>query len=157
MQSKALTVEAYINELPEERKEPMERMRKVILENIPEGFKEEMSYGMIGYIIPHSLYPKGYHCNPALPLPFINLASQKNFIALYHIGIYGSKALLDWFVAAYSSHCKTKLDMGKGCIRFKKTEDIPYDLIGALAAKMTAKEWIQVYENNLQNRGKAAQ
>jgi uncharacterized protein YdhG (YjbR/CyaY superfamily) len=157
MQSKAPTVEAYINELPEERKEPMERIRKVILKNIPEGFKEEMSYGMIGYVIPHSLYPKGYHCDPALPLPLINLGSQKNFIALHHMGIYSSKELLDWFIAAYPNHCKTKLDMGKGCIRFKKMEDIPYDLIGALVAKMTAKEWIHIYENNLLNRGKAAE
>ena len=152
MQSQAQTVEAYIAELPEERREAVTKIRKVLQKHLPKGFKEVMAYGMIGYVVPHSIFPEGYHCNPKLPLPFMNIASQKNFIALHHLGIYGSKDLLDWFVAEYTKHCKTKLDMGKGCIRFKKMNDIPYDLIGELAEKITVEEWIKIYEENLRNR-----
>ncbi len=107
-----------------------------------------MSYGMIGYVVPHKTYPEGNHCNPKLPLPFINIASQKNFIALYHMGMYADKALLDWFVAEYPKHCKTKLDMGKSCVRFKKPENIPFDLIAELVKKMTVKDWISLYETS---------
>jgi hypothetical protein len=119
MQSKALTPEHYLSELPEERKIPMLKLREVIKNNLPEGFEEAMSYGMLGFVVPHSIYPKGYHCDPKLPLPFISLASQKNFIALYHMGIYADENLLNWFLVEYPKHCKTKLDMGKSCIRFK--------------------------------------
>jgi uncharacterized protein YdhG (YjbR/CyaY superfamily) len=146
MQSKAKTPEAYISELPEERKVPISKLRETILKNLPEGFEEEMSYGMIGYVVPHSLYPAGYHVNPDLPLPFINIASQKNFIALYHMGIYSDKDLLNWFVSEYPKHVKTKLDMGKSCIRFKNTNHIPYKLIGELVSKMSAAQWINKYE-----------
>ena len=146
MQSKAKTPEAYISELPEERKPPISKLRETILKNLPEGFEEEMSYGMIGYVVPHSLYPAGYHVNPDLPLPFINIASQKNFIALYHMGIYSDKDLLNWFVSEYPKHVKTKLDMGKSCIRFKNTNNIPYKLIGQLISKMSAEQWINKYE-----------
>lgn len=146
MQSKAKTPEDYISELPEERKQPISKLRETILKNLPKGFKEEMSYGMIGYVIPHSLYPAGYHVNPDLPLPFINIASQKNFIALYHMGIYSDKDLLNWFVSEYPKHVKTKLDMGKSCIRFKNTNHIPYELIGEFASKMSAEQWINKYE-----------
>lgn len=146
MQSKAKTPEAYISELPEERKVPISKLRETILKNLPEGFEEEMSYGMIGYVVPHSLYPAGYHVNPDLPLPFINIASQKNFIALYHMGIYSDKDLLNWFVSEYPKHVKTKLDMGKSCIRFKNTNHIPYELIGELISKMSAEQWISKYE-----------
>jgi hypothetical protein len=149
MQSKAATVKEYVDSLPEDRKKAISELRKAINKNIPKGFKEEMSYGMIGYVIPHSIYPKGYHCNPKLPLPFMNIASQKNFIAVYHMGIYADKKLLDWFTAAYSKHAKTKLDMGKSCMRFKKAEDIPYALFGELAAKMTPADWISTYEKML--------
>jgi hypothetical protein len=107
-----------------------------------------MSYGMLGYVVPHTIYPKGYHCKPNLPLPFMNIASQKNFIALYHMGVYSNPELLNWFIAEYSKLVKSKIDMGKSCIRFKKMEDIPYELIGELAAKMTVSEWISIYENN---------
>ena len=107
-----------------------------------------MNYGMIGYIVPHSTYPNGYHCNPKLPLPFINLASQKNFIALYHMGIYANPQLLDWFVAEYPKHSTQKLDMGKSCIRFKKMDQIPFDLIAELMQKITVNEWIKCYESN---------
>ncbi|MBT8182171.1 MAG: DUF1801 domain-containing protein [Eudoraea sp.] len=146
MQSKAKTPEDYISELPEERKQPISKLRETILKNLPEGFEEEMSYGMIGYVVPHSLYPAGYHVNPDLPLPFINIASQKNFIALYHMGIYSDKDLLNWFVSEYPKHVKTKLDMGKSCIRFKNTNHIPYKLIGDLVSKMSAAQWINKYE-----------
>ena len=146
MQSKALTPDDYLSELPEERKEPMQKLRKAFKENLPKGFEEVMSYGMIGYVVPHSIYPDGYHCDPKLPLPFINLASQKNFIAVYHMGIYGSTDLMNWFVAEYPKHVKTKLDMGKSCLRFKKMDDIPFDFIGELAKKMTVGEWIKGYE-----------
>jgi hypothetical protein len=103
-----------------------------------------MSYGMIGYVVPHSIYPARYHCNPSLPLPFMNIASQKNFIAFYHMGIYANKALYDWFVGEYPEHCSRKLDMGKSCIRFKIMEDIPYELLGELVRKMTVLEWVNL-------------
>lgn len=146
MQSKAETPDQYIAELPDERKEAMMALRKLLQSNLPKGYKEEMSYGMIGYVVPHSIYPKGYHSTPKLPLPFVNLASQKNYIALYHMGINADKALLKWFTDEYPKHSKTRLDMGKGCIRFKKPEHIPYKLIGELVSKMTVEEWINLYE-----------
>jgi uncharacterized protein YdhG (YjbR/CyaY superfamily) len=146
MQSKATTPEQYLSELPEDRKEAMLKLRNAIKENLPQGFEEVISYGMLGYVVPHSIYPSGYHCNPKLPLPFINLASQKNFIALYHMGIYANKNLESWFVSEYPKHVKTKLDMGKSCIRFKKMEDIPFDFIGELAAKLSVEDWISNYE-----------
>ncbi|MBT8298255.1 MAG: DUF1801 domain-containing protein [Maribacter sp.] len=149
MQSKATSPEQYISELPDDREKAIKKLRKIILENIPSGFKEQMSYGMLGYVVPHSIYPDGYHTNPELPLPFMNLASQKNFIALYHSGIYASKKLHDWFVNEYPKYVKTKLDMGKSCIRFKKPESIPYELIGELCTKMTVDEWITLYERNI--------
>lgn len=147
MKSETSSPEAYIAALPEERRIAMERLRKTIQDHLPSGFKEEMSYGMIGYVVPHSTYPKGYHCNTKLPLPFINIASQKNFIALHHMGIYANPILLAWFKTAYPAHCKYKIDMGKSCIRFKKMEDIPYKLIAELCKKMTCEEWISIYEN----------
>ena len=147
MQSKATTPEHYLAELPEDRKEAMLKLRNVIKDNLPKGFEEQMSYGMLGYVVPHSIYPNGYHCNPKLPLPFINLASQKNFIALYHMGIYANKNLLEWFLAEYPKHFKTKIDMGKSCLRFKKMDDIPFELIGELVKKMSVQDWISIYEN----------
>jgi hypothetical protein len=141
-----------MEQLPEDRKEVVGRLRRVILENLPHGFEEQVSYGMLGYVVPHSRYPNGYHCDPKLPLPFINLASQKNFVAIYHSGIYASKELLDWFVGEYPKDISTKLDMGKSCIRFKKMETIPYDLIGQLCLKMTVEEWIDLYESNIGNK-----
>jgi len=146
MQSKAETPDQYIAELPDERKEAMMALRKLLQSNLPKGYREEMSYGMIGYVVPHSIYPKGYHSTPKLPLPFVNLASQKNYIALYHMGITADKALLKWFTDEYPKHSKTRLDMGKGCIRFKNPEHIPYKLIGELVSKMTVDEWINLYE-----------
>ena len=146
MQSKATSVEAYVSELPEERKGPMEQLREVILKNIPAGFQEGISYGMLGFVVPHSIYSPGYHCDPKLPLPFVSIASQKNAISLYHMGIYADSALLEWFINAYPKHCKSKLDMGKSCIRFKKMDQIPYALIGELMQKITVEKWIEMYE-----------
>ena len=147
MQSTAASTQEYMDGLPEDRQSAMQKLRKAISENLPGGFEEMMSYGMIGFVVPHSLYPKGYHCNPKLPLPFINIASQKNFIALHHMGIYASPELLEWFVSEYPKHVKTKLDMGKGCIRFKNVEQIPYDLIAQLTQKVTPEKWINLYES----------
>lgn len=152
MPSTAKTVNDYLNELPEERKEVFSKLRERILNTIPKGFKEEMSYGMLGYVVPHSIYPNGYHCNPKLPLPFISIGSQKNFIVLHHLGIYANPALLEWVTNEYPKHSTQKLDIGKGCIRFKKTDQIPFDLIGELAGKMSVEDWIECYETQIKNR-----
>lgn len=152
MQYKAETPEDYISQLHDDRKAPMIKLRKIIKKNLPKGFKETMGYGMIGYVVPHSKYPEGYHCDPKLPLPFMNLASQKNFIAVYNMGIYSKKEIYDWFVSEYPKRCKRKLDMGKSCIRFKYLDDIPYELIGELASKITVDEWINYYESQIKNR-----
>ncbi|TDE48566.1 DUF1801 domain-containing protein [Flavobacterium sp. GT3P67] len=149
MQSKAQSVAEYLKELPEDRKKVMIELREIILKNIPKGFIEQMSYGMMGYVVPHSIYPSGYHCTPELPLPFIGVASQKNFIAVYHMGIYANPELLNWFVTEYPKHNIQKLDMGKSCIRFKKLGQIPFDLITELVQKMSVEEWITCYESQI--------
>ena len=149
MTSEAKTPAEYIKELPADRKEAIKQLRDVVLKNLPDGFKEQMGYGMLGYSVPHKIYPPGYHCDPKLPLPFVGLASQKNFIAFYHMGIYAMPDLLKWFVAEYPKHSSAKLDMGKSCIRFKKPEHIPYKLIGELMKKVSVEKWIEVYEKNL--------
>ena len=147
MQSKATSPKQYLEELPEDRKEPVSKLRQQILDNLPKGIEEVMNYGMLGYVVPHSVYSDGYHCNPKDPLPFINLASQKNFVAVYSMVLYSRKDLMDWFTSEYTKRCKYKLDMGKSCIRFKKMEDIPFDLIGELTAKVSTEEWIDIYES----------
>ena len=149
MQIKASNPEEYISQLPEERQAVILKLRKTILDNLPEGFEEQMSYGMIGYVVPHSKYPAGYHCDPKLPLPFLNIASQKNHVGFYHMGVYANPPLMKWFVDEYPKHAKRKLDMGKSCIRFKKMDDIPYELLGELTSKMTADEWIDIYETHV--------
>lgn len=154
MQSKATTVTAYIAELPEDRQKAISKLRNVIKKNIPKGFKEGMGYGMMGWSVPHSLYPPGYHCTPELPLPFMGLASQKNFIAVYHMGVYADPKLLKWFTESHAKASPKKLDMGKSCIRYKKPEDIPFDLIGELASKITVEEWIQFYETSFKDHRK---
>ncbi|MNU37609.1 hypothetical protein D3C71_262640 [compost metagenome] len=150
MKIEASSPEQYIDHLPEDRRQAVSELKRVISENLPKGFSETVGYGMIAFVVPHSLYPKGYHCDPKLALPFINIASQKNFIALYHMGLYADKELHDWFVNEYPKHCKTKLDMGKSCIRFKKPDQIPFDLIAELATKMSVADWVNIYEHNLQ-------
>ncbi len=152
MRYEATSPEDYISQLPEERQEPIKKIRQIILDNLPKGMEEQMSYGMLGFVIPHSVYPEGYHCDPKTPLPFMNLASQKNFIAVYHMGMYAKKEILDWFTAEYAKRCKYKLDMGKSCVRLKKMNDIPYDLIGELAGKMSTEEWISIYEENIKKK-----
>lgn len=152
MTSAAKTVSEYVNNLPADRKAPVEKLLQTIRKNLPKGFEETMSYGMVGYVIPHSRYPDGYHCDPKLPLPFINVGSQKNFVALYHMGMYAEPTLLEWFVKEFPKNSKAKLDMGKSCIRFKKMEDIPYQLIGELCQKITVGDWIEKYEKNYKKR-----
>lgn len=154
MTSTATTPQDYIDSLPAERKVAIEKLREAIVKNLPKGFEEVMSYGMLGYVVPHSKYPAGYHCNPKLPLPFVNLGSQKGYIALHHMGVYGMPDLLKWFQEEYSRHSTTKLDMGKGCIRFKKLDDIPYDLIGKLMKKVSPDDWINHYESVFKKKGK---
>jgi Domain of unknown function (DU1801) len=152
MISKAKTPEQYINELPADRKEPFILLRNTILKNLPKGFRETMAYGMIGYVVPHSIYPDGYHCDPKLPLGLAGIASQKHFIALYHMGIYARPELLKWFTTEYAKQNPARLDMGKSCIRFKKPENIPYKLIGELIKKVSVKDWIKTYEEGLKRQ-----
>ncbi|WP_298550232.1 DUF1801 domain-containing protein [uncultured Algibacter sp.] len=152
MQSKATSPKQYLDGLPEERKALMSKLRKQILDNLPKGIEETMSYGMLGYVIPHSVYPDGYHCNTKLPLPFMNLASQKNFVAVYSMVLYSKKELMDWFILEYKKRCKYKLDMGKSCIRFKRMDDIPFDLIGELTAKVSTEEWIDIYQSTIKKK-----
>jgi Domain of unknown function (DU1801) len=148
MQSTATTPAQYISELPEDRRVAMEKLRKVVSDNIPSGFKEVIEYGMLSYCVPHEIYPNGYHCNPKDPLPFFAMASQKNSINIYHMMVYADKELHDWFVEEFPKHSKARLDMGKSCIRFKKLEDIPYALLGELLTKVTVEQWIERYESN---------
>jgi hypothetical protein len=150
MQIPAKNPKEYISKVPEDRLTYFKKLRQTILNNIPKGFEEQMNYGMIGYVVPKKIFPAGYHCDTNLPLPFVNIASQKNFIAVYHMGIYANPELLDWFVKEYPKHCKRKLDMGKSCIRFKKAEEIPFELIAELMQKMTVENWIDLYEKNIQ-------
>ena len=149
MQSKETTTQSYIETLPEDRKEAMQKLMGILEKNLPKGFEATMSYGMITFVVPHSLYPKGYHCKPEQALPFISIASQKNFIAIYHMGIYADAKLLEWFQAEFAKASKFKLDMGKSCIRFKKPDQIPYELIAELAKKMSVKDWVTRYETAL--------
>jgi uncharacterized protein YdhG (YjbR/CyaY superfamily) len=147
MTIKANNVDEYIEQVSEDKREAMTELRNVIKNNIPKGFEECINYGMIGYVVPHKLYPAGYHCDPKLPLPFINLAAQKSFIALYHMGIYANPQLLAWFTSEHAKRVKGKLDMGKSCIRYKKKEQIPFDLIAELIQKVSVNQWIESYES----------
>ncbi|KQT23940.1 hypothetical protein ASG22_07900 [Chryseobacterium sp. Leaf405] len=149
MQIPADSVDEYISKIPEERQEIFKRVFDAINDNLPKGFKQGMNYGMIGWAIPLETYPAGYHCTPESPLPFMALASQKNFIAFYHMGMYANPELLDWFVTEYPKHSKRKLDMGKSCVRFKKMDDIPLELLAEVSKKMTVQDWINCYENSL--------
>jgi uncharacterized protein YdhG (YjbR/CyaY superfamily) len=144
-----MTINEFIDALPAERRATVKKIREQIASNLPEGFAEIVTPGFINYNVPHSLYPKGYHCDPKQPLPFISIASQKNYIAVYHMGLYSDPEMLDWFTSEYPKHVKGKLDMGKSCIRFRKTEYIPYELMGKLAAKMSPQQWIKQYESVL--------
>lgn len=136
-----------MDNIPEDRREAFNQLREAIITNLPEGFEECINYGMIGYVVPHAIYPNGYHCDPKLPLPFMNIASQKNFIAFYHMGIYGNADLMNWFVHEFHNYSKAKLDMGKSCVRFKKMNDIPFELIGNLVKRMSVADWVNQYES----------
>jgi len=146
------SVDDYISQLPEERKEVITKLRTILQESLPKGFTETIGYKMPAFVVAHDTYPDGYHCDPKLPLPFISYASQKNFVALYHMGIYADSKLMEWFTKEYPKHCKRKLDMGKSCIRFKKMDDIPYDLIAELVTKMSPQNWIDLYEANIKKK-----
>jgi len=148
MTIKASTPQEYIQNLPEDRISPVRKIRQIILKNLPKGFEEGIGYGMLSYHVPKTIYPAGYHCDTKLPLPFMNVASQKNFVALYHMGMYANPKLLEWFVTEYPKHSSKKLDMGKSCVRFKKMEDIPFELIGELVTKMSVQDWVDLYEKN---------
>lgn len=152
MQIQADSPQDYLNKIPAERKEVMTKLRQTILDNLPDGFEEAMGYGMIGYVVPHSRYPAGYHCDPKQALPFMSIASQKNFIAFYHMGIYANPEVLSWFQEEYPKHCKSRLDMGKSCIRFKKPDQIPFQLIAELVAKMSVEDWVEIYERGLESK-----
>ncbi len=149
MQALHLTPDDYLNSVDEARKPSMIRLRQTISAALPGGFEEAMSYGMIGWVVPHSVYPAGYHCDPKLPLPFASLAAQKNHIAVYHMGLYARPGRVEAFQAAYAKHFKNALDIGKSCLRFKKPEHIPFDLISELFAEMTANQWIELYEREI--------
>jgi hypothetical protein len=152
MQIPATSVEDYISKIPEERQESFKKMFDTINNNLPNGFSQGTSYGMIGWAVPLETYPAGYHCTPGSPLPFISIASQKNFIALYHMGMYAKPELLDWFVEEFPKHSKKKLDMGKSCVRFKRIDDIPWELLAEMSKKMTVEEWINIYETNFKKK-----
>ena len=143
------TVDEILTNLPSDRVEPFNKLHDVIIKNLPKGFEAAISYGGLGYVVPHTLYPAGYHCKPIEPLPFAGIASQKNSINFYHMGIYSDPKLLNWFVSEYPKHSKQKLDMGKSCVRFKKLDEIPYTLIGELMKKMSVNDWIDFYEMTL--------
>lgn len=149
MKANGTTVEEILKNLPAERAEAINKLHDVIVKNLPEGFEAAISYGGLGYVVPHTIYPSGYHCKPSEPLPFAGIASQKNSINFYHMGIYSDPELLEWFVSEYPKHSRQKLDMGKSCVRFKKPDDIPYNLIGELMQKITVKDWINTYETQL--------
>lgn len=153
MKIESVTVEEYISKVPEVQKESVRKLLDIVKKNLPIGFEEAINYGMIGFIVPYSLYPKGYDCKPKQPLPFINIAAQKNHVSLYHMGLYASQELLNWFTEEYPKYSKSKLDMGKGCVRFKNNQEIPYELIGQLAQKVSVNDWIKTYEN-LRNKSK---
>lgn len=152
MQYQAETPEIYIQQVPEERREALKKLRETITKHLPEGFQEGIQYGMIGYFVPHSIYPDGYHCKPSEPLPFMSFASQKSSVNLYHMGLYAVPEIYNWFVTEFPKHSPRKLDMGKSCIRFKKVEDIPFNLIAELCGKLTPEQWISIYETNFKTK-----
>ena len=147
MQIEGSSPEQYISEAPAEKREALQNLRKSILENLPKGFEEIMNYKMIGYVVPHSIFPEGYHCDPKLPLPFAHLANQKNYLALYHSGIYADAELRNWFIKSYKSMTGKKPDMGKSCVRFRNMQQIPYNLIGELMTRFSVEEWVALYQN----------
>jgi hypothetical protein len=147
--TKAPTVTSLLATLPEDRVAAMKKLRSSFRKHLPEGFKEVVQGNMIAYVVPHKIYPDGYHCDPEAPLPFISVASQKNFIAVYHMGMYADPKLLAWFEKEWPKYVKTKLDMGKSCVRLKKIDTIPFELFAELATKVTVKNWVATYEKSV--------
>lgn len=156
MKAEGKTVIEILANLPEDRAEPFNKLHDVIVKNLPKGFEPAISYGGLWYVVPHKLYPDGYHCKPSEPLPFAGIASQKGSINFYHMGMYANPELLKWFQTEYPKHSKQKLDMGKSCVRFKKLDEIPYKLIGELMKKISVKQWIEVYETAFKPKSKPA-
>ncbi len=146
MKAKGTTIEEILAGIDDERREAFLQLHKTIVEHLPAGFEPGISYGGLGYVIPHSIYPGGYHCKPQEPLPFAGIAAQKGSINFYHMGLYADPSLMSWFVEEFPKHSKRKLDMGKSCVRFKNHQEIPMSLIGELMKKMTAQQWIDLYE-----------
>jgi hypothetical protein len=151
MQSKAATVDQYFSELPEDRRLALEAVRRVILQNLDDEYEEGIQYGMIGYFVPHRVYPPGYHCDSKQPLPFAHLASQKNYMSIYLMCVYGDSPLATWFRDAWAKTGK-KLDMGKACIRFKKVDDLALEVIGEAIRRMPARKYIECFEAALASR-----
>ncbi|HMS29735.1 MAG TPA: DUF1801 domain-containing protein [Saprospiraceae bacterium] len=149
MKANGSSVSEILANIPADRVQAFTRLHETIVRNLPKGFEAAISYGGLGYVVPHEIYPAGYHCKPIEPLPFAGLASQKNSINFYHMGIYADPTLLNWFVTEYPKHTVQKLDMGKSCIRFKKFDQIPFELIGQLMKKMSVQDWINMYEKNM--------
>ena len=152
MKANGTTVMDILSNIPSERAEHFNQLHDVIVKNLPNGFEAGISYGGVGYVIPHTLYPAGYHCKPIEPLPFAGISSQTNSINFYHMGMYSDPLLYEWFVTEYPKHSKQKLDMGKSCVRFKNPDEIPFKLIGELMRKMSAQEWINLYESKLKKK-----
>lgn len=145
-------VKEFLATIPADRTESFNRLHDVIVENLPAGFEAAISYGKLGYVVPHSIYPAGYHCKPSEPLPFAGIALQKKSINLYHMGFYTDPELVAWFLSEYSKHSTQKPDMGKGCVRFRRSDEIPCDLVGELMRKISVKEWVDIYETKLKDR-----
>lgn len=146
MKTNGTTIEEILAQVDAERNSVFRQLHETIVAHLPKGFEAGMSYGGLGYVVPHSLYPEGYHCKPSEPLPFAGISAQKGSINLYHMGLYASEPLMKWFVAEYPKHSNRKLDMGKSCVRFKRNDDIPFSLVGELMTKISAQEWITLYE-----------
>lgn len=155
MQSKATTVAAYLRDLPPDRRAAISALREVMLGNLDRGFEEGMQYGMIGYFVPHSIYPAGYHCDPRQPLPFAALASQKNHMAVYLMSIYADPVEERWLREQWARAGK-KLDMGKCCVRFRGLDDVPLDVLGAAIKRISLKRHIEHYESVFRAMSKRA-
>lgn len=154
MRSGAATPSAYLASLPPERRSVVKRLRATLRRHLPEGFEETMAYGMITWVVPHRLYPAGYHCDPRQALPFVSLASQEQYVALYHMGLQ-QPALLAWFKAAWPRHTAARLDLGKACLRLRDAADVPYALVAELAERMTPRDWIEAYQRLVPGAAKA--
>jgi len=147
-------VKEFIDNLPDDRKKAVSELRKTINKHLPKGFNEGIGYNMLAWSVPHSMFPAGYHCDPSKPLMLMCLSATKGGISLHHMGLYGSTPLMNWFKSEWPKYSSKKLDMGKACIRFKRFEDVPLDLIGELATKLTPRQWVEQYMTALSQRAR---